>query len=140
MIKVLLADDHEIVRQGVTALLGEEPDLKIVGGASDGFKALDMVGELAPDVVVTDLEMPGCSGIRLCAEIRKRALPTKCIVLTMHTSEEYVHGAFRAGARGFVTKDHSVEHLAEAIRMVISGGRYLSPNLAISLSQIPEPS
>ena len=139
MIKVLLADDHEIVRQGVTALLGFEPDIEVVGGAGGGEQALDLVCKLQPDVLVTDIEMPGYSGIRLCTEIRSRRLSTKCIVLSMHSAEEFVHSAFRAGARGFVTKERSVDHLADAIREVMAGNRYLSPHLPISLSQIPEP-
>ena len=139
MIRVLLADDHEIVRQGVTALLGFEPDMEVVGGADGGQQALDLVCRLSPDVLVTDIEMPGYSGIRLCAEIRHRRLPTRCIILSMHSAEEFIHGAFRAGARGYVAKERSVDHLAKAIREVASGGRYLSPHLPISLSQIPEP-
>jgi DNA-binding NarL/FixJ family response regulator len=138
MIKVLLADDHEIVRQGVTALLGFEPDLEVVGGADGGEQALDLACRLLPDVLVTDIEMPGFSGIRLCAEIRNRRLPTKCIILSMHSAEEYIHSAFRAGARGYVAKERSVDYLALAIREVVAGRRYLSPHLPLSLSQIPE--
>ncbi|MEL7561939.1 response regulator transcription factor [Dehalogenimonas sp. 4OHTPN] len=139
MIKVLLADDHEIVRQGVAALLNLEPDIQVIGGASGGEQALDMVYELMPDVLVTDIEMPGYSGIRLCREIRSRGLSTKCIVLSMHSAEEYVHGAFRAGAGGYVTKERSVEQLASAIRTVMRGNRYLSPHLPIVFSSLPRP-
>jgi len=138
MIKVVLADDHEIVRQGVTALLGFEPDIEVIGGASGGEQALNLVTKLAPDILITDIEMPGYSGIRLCAEIRSRGCETQCIILSMHSAEEYIHGAFRAGARGFVAKERSVDHLAQAIRDVMAGQRYLSSHLPIALSQIPE--
>ena len=139
MIRVLLADDHEIVRQGVAALLNLAPDIQVIGGASGGEQALDMVYKLMPDVLVTDIEMPGYSGIRLCREIRSRGLATKCIVLSMHSAEEYVHGAFRAGAGGYVTKERSVEQLADAIRTVARGKRYLSPHLPIVFSSLPQP-
>ncbi len=139
MIRVLLADDHEIVRQGVKSLLSSEPDFEVIGSVASGPQALDLVCRLLPDILVTDIEMPGYSGIRLCTEIRRRNLPTKSIILSMHSAEEYVHHALLAGASGFVAKERSAEHLAQAIREVASGGRYLSPHLPISMSRVPEP-
>ncbi len=139
MIKVLLADDHEIVRQGVSAILGFEPDIEIAGRAGGGAEALELVRKLSPDILVTDIEMPGYSEIRLCNEIRVLGLSTKCIVLSMHSSEDYVHSAFRAGAHVYVAKERSVDFLAQATRSVVNLRRYVSPNRPIPLSRILEP-
>jgi two-component system response regulator DesR len=137
VIKVLLADDHEIVRQGVRALLSLEPDFEVIGSVAGGEQALDLVCRLSPDVLITDIEMPGYSGIRLCTEIRRRRLPTRCIILSMHSAEEYIHHALLAGANGFVAKERSVDQLADAIRAVMAGGRYISQHLPISRSPVP---
>ena len=131
MTTIILADDHKIVRQGVRALLEYEPDFDIVGEANDGAEALSLLEHTTPDVLVTDLSMPGLTGIELADEIRKRKLPTKVIILSMHGDELYVMKALACGASGYVLKESGVEHTVSAIRQALAGGRYVSPPLTI---------
>jgi DNA-binding NarL/FixJ family response regulator len=131
MTTIILADDHKIVRQGVRALLEYEPDFDIVGEANDGTEALSLLERTAPDVLVTDLSMPGLTGIELADEIRRRKLPTKVIILSMHGDELYVRKALACGASGYVLKESGVEHTVSAIREALAGGRYVSPPLTI---------
>ena len=131
MTTIILADDHKIVRQGVRALLEYEPDFDIVGEANDGAEALSLLERTTPDVLVTDLSMPGLTGIELADKIRRRKLPTKVIILSMHGDELYVMKALACGASGYVLKESGVEHTVSAIREALAGGRYVSPPLTI---------
>lgn len=130
MIKVLLADDHRVVLQGLMALLEGEEDIEVVGEASDGLQVLDMVEKLKPDILVMDLMMPNLNGLEAARVIQKRDLPVKIIMLSMHDSEPYVVRALKHGVMGYVPKDSSAEELVTAIHQVVSGQRYLSSTLS----------
>lgn len=127
---VVLADDHVIVRQGLRALLESQPDLRVVGQTGDGLEALDLAERLRPEVMVIDLMMPGLSGLEVTRQIRQRAPGTRIIILSMHSGEPYVLEALRNGADGYVLKSSGVADLAQAVREVVAGRRYLSPPLS----------
>ncbi|MFD3550611.1 response regulator [Streptomyces goshikiensis] len=129
-IKVMIADDQMMVRQGFTVLLNAQPDIEVVGQAVDGADAVAKVAELAPDVVLMDIRMPGMSGIEATAVITADpACAVKVLVLTTFDLDEYVYEALRAGASGFLLKDASADQLAEAVRVVAAGEALLSPNI-----------
>lgn len=129
-IKVMIADDQMMVRQGFTVLLNAQPDIEVVGQAVDGADAVAKVGELGPDVVLMDIRMPGMGGIEATSLITGAAGSTvKVLVLTTFDLDEYVYEALRAGASGFLLKDASADQLAEAVRVVAAGEALLSPNI-----------
>ncbi|MCW7984829.1 response regulator [Streptomyces sp. SID8375] len=129
-IRVLIADDQMMVRQGFTVLLNAEPDIEVVGQAVDGLDALTQVAELAPDVVLMDVRMPRLGGIEATRRLTGPAGATvKVLVLTTFDLDEYVYEALRAGASGFLLKDASAEELAHAVRVVAAGEALLAPNL-----------
>ncbi len=132
-IRVLLADDHTIVRQGLRSILEREPDLEVVGEAADGREAVRKAASLAPDVVVMDITMPHMNGIEAASRIIKANRGTRVVALTMHTAEEYVYSLLKAGARGYVLKDSSPSDLIEAIRAVARGGTYLHPDVSVTV-------
>jgi DNA-binding NarL/FixJ family response regulator len=125
-LRLLLADDHQIVRQGLRALLGNQPDFELVGEAADGFEAVRAADEIQPDIVVLDVLLPGLSGLEVAQQISERHPRIGVIMLSMHSDEAYVVAALRAGAKAYVLKESSVEELACAIRKVAAGGRYFS--------------
>ncbi|MCC2278598.1 response regulator transcription factor [Streptomyces sp. ET3-23] len=129
-IRVLIADDQMMVRQGFTVLLNAEPGIEVVGQAVDGLDAVAKVAELAPDVVLMDIRMPGLGGIE--ATRRVTAPPdaaVKVLILTTFDLDEYVYEALRAGAAGFLLKDASAAELAHAVRVVAAGEALLAPNI-----------
>jgi two-component system response regulator NreC len=126
MIRVLLADDHQIVLQGLQALLEAEHDMQVLGGISSGLEVSDAVEQLKPDVLVLDLMMPGLNGLDVTRIVRQRSPKVRIIILSMHSNEAYVLQALRNGASGYVLKDANPETLIEAIREVITGRKYLS--------------
>jgi DNA-binding NarL/FixJ family response regulator len=128
--RVVLAEDHEMVRQGVCALLRAEADLQVVGEAGDGLAALEMVERLKPDVLVADLTMPGLGGLELTHQAVRRSPRTRVVILTMHSAESFVLEALEQGASAYVLKDAGIAELIRAIREVLSGRRYLSPPLS----------
>ncbi|MFC9586918.1 response regulator [Streptomyces yangpuensis] len=129
-IKVMIADDQMMVRQGFTVLLDAQPDIEVVGQAVDGADAVAKVAELAPDVVLMDIRMPGMGGIEATSLItRVPDASVKVLVLTTFDLDEYVYEALRAGASGFLLKDASADQLAEAVRVVAAGEALLSPNI-----------
>ncbi|UYB38197.1 response regulator transcription factor [Streptomyces sp. Je 1-4] len=129
-IRVLIADDQVMVRQGFTVLLNAEPDIEVVGQAVDGLDALTQVAGLAPDVVLMDVRMPRLGGIEATRRLTEPAGATvKVLVLTTFDLDEYVYEALRAGASGFLLKDASAEELAHAVRVVAAGEALLAPNL-----------
>ncbi|MEU9301288.1 response regulator transcription factor [Streptomyces sp. NPDC048269] len=129
-IKVMIADDQMMVRQGFTVLLNAQPDIEVVGQAVDGADAVAKVGELGPDVVLMDIRMPGMGGIEATSVITGAAGATvKVLVLTTFDLDEYVYEALRSGASGFLLKDASADQLAEAVRVVAAGEALLSPNI-----------
>lgn len=125
MIKIVIADDHRIVRQGVRGLLEGEPDFDILGEAEDGLEAVRVVESLHPDVLLLDLVMPGMNGLEVTREVKKRFPKTSIVILTIHANEAYVLEALQAGANGYVVKESSSEELVHAIREAAAGRRYL---------------
>jgi two-component system response regulator NreC len=128
--QILLADDHQVVIDGLKALLSGEPDMEVIGQATDGLQVLPRVLELKPEVLVLDLMMPGLGGLEVARQMRDRASETKVIVLSMHANDAYVVEALRNGAVGYVLKQADARALVDAIRTVRSGARYLSPPLS----------
>ncbi|KIF07569.1 LuxR family transcriptional regulator [Streptomyces sp. RSD-27] len=129
-IRVMIADDQMMVRQGFTVLLNAQPDIEVVGQAVDGADAVAKTAELGPDVVLMDIRMPGMGGIEATSVITGTPdCAVKVLVLTTFDLDEYVYEALRAGASGFLLKDASAEQLAEAVRVVAAGEALLSPNI-----------
>jgi two-component system response regulator NreC len=129
-IKVLLADDHAILRSGLSRLLGEEKDIEVVGEASDGREAIQKVQELEPDIVLMDIGMPVMNGMEATKQIKKRNRDVKVLVLTMHDNEEYLFQVLQAGASGYVLKKAADEDLVNAIHIVYRGDCFLYPSAA----------
>ena len=132
-IRVLLADDHDILRQGLKLLLGMQPEIEIVGEARTGLEAVEMARKLKPDVVVMDITMAGMDGLEACQRIRSQVPETQVLMLTMHESEEYFLQALRMGAAGYLIKKVAPTELHMAIRAVARGGAFLYPGLAKAL-------
>jgi two-component system, NarL family, response regulator NreC len=127
---VVLADDHHVVREGLRLLLEAQPDLSVVGEASDGLQAADLVDSLKPDVLVVDLIMPGLGGLDVTREAKRRSPKTRIVILSMHSSDSFVLQALKNGAAAYVLKDSSGAELVQAIHTVLAGRRYLSPPLS----------
>ncbi len=134
-IRVLLVDDHAVVRAGLKAVLGAAPDVDVVGEASDGAIALDLVTRLSPDVVVMDLTMEEMDGIAATRALLERESPPKVLVLTMHAEEEYLIPVLEAGASGYLMKSAADRQLLDAVRTVARGDMYVSPNAARVLAR-----
>jgi two-component system response regulator DesR len=131
MIRVLIAEDQALVLGALAALLGLEPDLEVVGRAANGRDALAMCVTLAPDIVLTDIEMPLMTGLELAAALATQRLPCKVIIVTTFARSGYLRRALAAGVRGYLLKDAPADTLAAAIRSVHAGGRAVAPELAL---------
>jgi DNA-binding NarL/FixJ family response regulator len=129
-IRILLADDHRLMCAGLHSLLDKEGDLEVVGEAFDGRTAVQLAEELTPHVVVLDVAMPDLNGIEATRQILKHAPDSRVLALSMHSDRRYVSEMLLAGASGYLLKDCALEELAQAIRIVHSGQRYLSPKIA----------
>ena len=136
-IKVLIADDHTIVRAGLTALLGTEKDIEVVGEAKNGAEAVANAVELHPDIVIMDLMMPKMDGVEATKELLRKAPSVKTILLTTYGTSDGIAHALRAGARGAVLKNADNSELAKAIRIVAQGGDYISPDIRQQLAADP---
>lgn len=134
MIRVLIADDHTIVREGLKRILADDSEVELVGEAADGVEATDKARELKPDVVVLDISMPKRSGIDALSDIRRVAEGTRVLILSMHPEDQYAIRCLRDGADGYLTKESAPELLVKAIRKVHQGGKYVSPALAEKLA------
>jgi len=132
--RVLLVDDHTLVRAGVRRILEAHPGIRVVGEVPDGDRAIEELEAGGIDVVVLDLTMPGRDGFTVLAEIRRRWATVRVIVLTMHSSGEYVARAVREGAKGYLLKDSAVQDLVAAIESVMEGGEFYSPAVQRSLA------
>jgi DNA-binding NarL/FixJ family response regulator len=135
MIKVLLADDHSIVRAGLRAIVEDSDDITVVSEAADGHEAIQKAREISPDVAVIDISMPGMDGFEVISQLHSYYPKLPILVLTMHEQEQYVVRAIGAGAMGYITKRSAPEQLVKAIRKLHAGGRYLSDSAAESLAQ-----
>jgi DNA-binding NarL/FixJ family response regulator len=129
-LRVLLVDDHALVRAGIRSLLQELPDVEVVAEASDGAQALQLAEREQPDVVLMDIAMKGMNGLEAAAKLRERQPGVKIVILSMHTSEEYVLLALRAGAAAYLIKDSATAELGLALNSVMRGETYLSPAIS----------
>src|SRR5437588_2288913 len=132
-IRVLLADDHDILRQGLKLLLGLQPEIQIVGEARTGLEAVELARTLQPDVVVMDISMADMDGLEACQHIRSQQPATQVLILTMHESQEYFLQALRVGAAGYLVKKAAPSDLQNAVRAVAHGDAFLYPGLARAL-------
>jgi DNA-binding NarL/FixJ family response regulator len=132
--RVLIADDHEVVRNGLVQALGRTPALEVVGEAATGEQTLEMVRTLRPDLVLLDLSMPGRSGLDLVAQICDEFPDTRVLVLSMHPEDQYAERVMRCGAMGFVSKGSAVDELMEAVCRALEGRPYVSAALAERLA------
>jgi len=128
-IRILLADDHTIIRQGLRSLLEDEPEMEVVGEAEDGREALRLVQELVPDIIVMDVTMPNLNGIDATRRIISRFPHVKVIALSIHSNRRFVAEMLKAGASGYVLKGSLFDELVQAIRAVAGGASYLSPRI-----------
>lgn len=134
-IRVLLVDDHQILREGLKALLDEQPGIEVVGEAGDGTGAVAQCGVLRPDVVIMDILMPGMNGIEATAQIHRDYPDSRVLILSMYDDEEYVQQGIRAGAAGYVLKGFAADDLLRAVEEVHHGGSFLHPTVAAKLIQ-----
>jgi two-component system, NarL family, response regulator NreC len=129
MIKIFLADDHQVVRKGFKALLSSEPDFNVVGEASDGLETIQLVEKLQPDILVLDLMMGGLNGLEVTRQLSKKNPKTGIVILSMHSNEAYVLEALRSGAKAYILKESPPEDLIQAVREVYAGKQFLSSPL-----------
>ena len=129
-VKVILADDHRIVREGLHSLLEKEPDMEVVGEADNGRATVEMARDLKPDVIVMDITMPELNGIEATRQVLAGAPGVRVLALSMHSDKRFVAGVLGAGATGYLLKDCALEELVRAIRVVVADQTYLSPGIA----------
>ncbi len=128
-IKVLLADDHAIIREGLRSLLEKQPEMEVIADTDDGRKAVELVRELLPDIVIMDITMPGLNGIEATRQITAEFPDVKVIALSIHSKRRFVADMLSAGATGYILKECLFDELVQAIKAVAAGGRYLSPRI-----------
>ncbi len=139
-IRVLITDDHAIVREGLRRILAASPDIVVAGEAADGISALKQIATCHPDAVLVDISMPGMSGVELINRIREEHPQLPVLVLSMHKEEQFAVRALKVGASGYLTKDCAPEQLAQAIRKIAAGGKYITPEVADALANAIVPS
>jgi DNA-binding NarL/FixJ family response regulator len=137
MINVIIADDHNLVREGIRALLEKAEDITVVGEAENGQDALDLVQTVQPDVLVMDIAMPGMNGIQVLEQLREMELPTQVVILSMYADEIFVRQALQNGAKGYLLKGSFKEELLLTIRAASRGATYLSPSVSESVLTPP---
>lgn len=129
-IRIFLADDHGVVRDGLRSLLDAQPEMQVIGDAANGREAVHQVRQLKPDVVVMDIAMPELNGIEATRQIRETCPSTQVVVLSMHSTAEYIFRAYEAGAQGYLLKESAGTEVVDAVRAVSTGSRYLSRHIA----------
>ena len=132
-IRILLADDHSLLRAGIRALLEALSDVEVVAEAADGTEALGLIATHAPDIAMLDIAMPKLGGLEVAAQVARDFPRTRVMILSMHVDEEYIRRAIRSGATGYLLKDSATSELEAAVRSVASGGTYLSPAVSTHL-------
>ncbi|MDQ6785475.1 MAG: response regulator transcription factor [Acidobacteriota bacterium] len=135
MIKILIADDHAIVRQGLRKIVAEDAQMSVVGEARNGSELLNLVREQSADVIILDLSMPGGNGLETLKDLKRNYANLPVIILSIHPEDQYAVRAFKAGAAGYMTKESAPEELVEAIRKAYRGGKYISPQVAQLLAE-----
>ena len=133
LIRVLVVDDHPVVRHGLTAIMGYEPDIEVVGDAADGEEAVRLILERRPDVVLLDLRLPKLDGVEVMRQVRAQAPQVRFLVLTTYDTDEYIGPALAAGAQGYLLKDALPDELARGVRAVMRGAAALEPEVAARL-------
>jgi two-component system response regulator NreC len=128
--RIVIAEDHTILREGLRSLLSSNPSFEIVGEAGDGREAIRCAEKFKPDLILTDLSMPRMNGMEAIKEIKRESPATKVLVLTVHKAEEYILATFQAGADGYILKDSTHSELMMAVKKVLSGKRYISPEIS----------
>jgi DNA-binding NarL/FixJ family response regulator len=128
--KILIVEDHTLLRVGLRALLSQDPDIEIAGESEDGREAVRAIGTINPDLVLMDLTMPRTNGIDAIREIKRRYPGVRVLVLTVHKADEYIHESLKAGADGYVLKDATHDELRTAVQTVLRGKTYLSPDIS----------
>ena len=128
--KIVIAEDHTILREGLRALLSSQESLEVVGEAGDGREAIRQVEELTPDLILMDLSMPKMNGVEAIREIKRRVPETRILALTVHKAEEFILEVLQSGADGYIPKDASANELMMAIKSILMGKRYLSPSVS----------
>lgn len=129
-VRLVLADDHHVVRRGLRALLDAQIDFLVVGEAADGIQALELVEQQQPEILIVDLMMPNLNGLEVVRRISQSQSPTRCIVLSMQSAESYILKALHNGAWGYVLKDSTDQDLIQAVQQVAAGSHYLSPSIS----------
>ena len=129
-IRVLLVEDHNVMREALRSLLEKNPNLQVIGEASNGREAVNLARRISPDLVMMDVTMPNLNGMEATRMIKQECAGAKVLALSMHTDRQYVIGMFRAGASAYLLKNCSYEELQEAIKTVLKGGSYISPEIA----------
>lgn len=135
-VRVVLADDHTLVRSGIRRILEAQPGFQVVGEAADGQEAVALVRETAPDVVVLDLNMPGSGGLDVLPALKSAHQPVKVVVVTMHGGREYVARAMKGGADAYLLKDSAVQDLVTAVDAVLEGRPYFSPSIQALMAEL----
>ena len=139
MIRVVIAEDQSMILGALAALLDIEPDIEVVGQARSGPEAVQLVAKLKPDVLLTDIEMPGATGLDVAAEVKRQGSSARVIILTTFARPGYLRRALDVGASGYLLKDAPSAQLADAIRRVVAGGRAIDPTLAAEAWTEPDP-
>ena len=138
-LRILVVDDHDVVRQGVRMILRSRADWQICGEASNGFEALNMATELEPDLIVLDISMPGKDGLGVASELRTRGAAAKVLILTMHDSKELSATVRNVGAQGYVTKSHAARDLVTAIQTIVDGRDFFESDTPRQKPGNPDP-
>ena len=128
--RIMIVEDHTLLRAGLRALLLQDPEIEIVGESDNGRDAIRLVGKLKPHLVIMDLSMPGMNGIEATRNIKRHYPETRVLVLTLHKTEEYIHESLGAGANGYILKDATHDELRVAVRSILNGKTYLSPDIS----------
>lgn len=138
MVSIVIADDHEVVRQGIRAVLRRAPDMNVVAEAADGMEAIQAVNRHRPDILLVDISMPKQTGLQVVRDVRSISPATRSIVLSMHTEPMYIVQALRDGASGYILKDASSSEVLDGIRHVMAGRRYLSAGISANAIEAHE--
>jgi DNA-binding NarL/FixJ family response regulator len=136
MIKILIADDHAIVREGLKQILSQTPDMVVVAEASNGQEAIDKLARNSIDLIVLDISMPGKDGLDVLSEIMSKRPQLSVLILSMYPAEQYAVRVLKAGASGYLTKESAPDELVKAIRQISEGKKYISPSLAEKLALV----
>lgn len=134
MIKIFVADDHSLIREGIKNIISREYDMSVVGETADPLKIIELTQQIKPDLLILDLSMPGKSGLDVLKEIKSVSPETKVLIMTMLPEDQFAKRTLKAGASGYLTKDSAPDELVSAIRKIINGKKYISPSLAEKLA------